>query len=198
MRNKVFLYCFLSLLSSYVYAQNNEYRFDSYYDWSGTASDNPLIFKIINHSSNTFSIIDECLFQIPPNSRFKKLRGRWYISFDEGSNWNLFFHRKEKTTGPWTNDSNKRQIVWEKTECKDLGRDIYCFQYKPYNNVNNPIVVDDSTVLYYVDWDEPVYYFTYKDGIIAMQTIGCFPALYYRQDKAHLKECLFSNTIRPD
>ena len=194
-----FVYSFLFLLSIHVSAQCREYVYDSFNEWSDSTFLNPLTVIIKHHSHNTFSIIDE-LTIVPFDNMFKKQKGKWYVSVDNGVNWSLFFSKKRNTQGPLDVNGYKILIVWQKTECTDVNQDIYCFKYKLYNDINNPIIIDDSTKSYYVDWDTPFFYFTYNDGIIGMETTGCFPTLFIRQDKVYLKECmfLFDSRLLPD
>lgn len=178
-------------MSIHISAQCREYVFDSYNEWSDTTFYNPLIIEVIHYNHNTFSITDKSTFQMSFDNLFKKKKGKWYVSVNNGKNWFLFFDKKRNQQGPLDINGYKILIIWQKTECKDGNQDIYCFKYKPYNDINNPIIVNDSTEFYYVDWDKPFFYFTYDDGIIGIEITECIPALFIRQDKIYLKECLF-------
>ena len=190
-RQLFFLFVFLFFVSIHVSAQCEEYVFDSYNEWSDSTFYDPLILKIKHYKHNTFSIIDESAFQMPFDNMFKKQEGKWYVSVNNGKKWSLFFDKKGNQQGPLDINGYKMLIIWQKTECKDGNQDIYCFKYRPYNDVDNPIILNDSTVLYYVELDKPFFYFTYNDGIIGTETTGCIPTLFIRQDKVYLKECMF-------
>ncbi|MBP7102942.1 MAG: hypothetical protein KBA86_06790 [Bacteroidales bacterium] len=125
---------------------------------------------------------------------FKISNGKWYLKTD--TVWQLFFDSIQPLTanigiwgiGDWSSNTKwKTTIKWEQTSFKDEEYPIFVFEIIPIALVE-PILVEikleDSIIVVKaneITVPRGLYYFTYKDGIIAIESERGF--LYKRRDK---------------
>lgn len=82
---------------------------------------------------------------------FKKSKGKLYVKM--GVSWMLFFDGSNKIKTVWKQDKYSYSIKWEKTLIRDGDCLVYKLRLKPtgFSSSSNPI-----------------YFFTYNDGIVAI------------------------------
>ncbi|MBA3706160.1 MAG: hypothetical protein H0W84_09750 [Bacteroidetes bacterium] len=111
------------------------------------------VYKVTGlfHADSTESIV------------FKKESGRIY--FRKNKKWKLFFDKDCLNKFKWTVGSHSYYGIWKKVNFKDGNNEIYTLEFEPIGFVQSA-----STV----------YYFTYNEGVIA---IDSHDEDYVRSDK---------------
>lgn len=188
--------CCFCLLGFHAISQNTTWVFKPYHE-------NDIYYDMISeeksYNDSIFHLSIPFELPMPENSRFKKSNGKWYLTSDTTNAWQLFFDGDKQVNSSWClfKPNYMSAVVWQPTTCFDSASIIYCFAFKPFHDMDNPIIEDDGSETYYVENDITIYYFTEKDGIIGFQLKTIPQELFYREDKTYLKECFRSNTVFP-
>lgn len=115
--------------------------------------------------------------------RFQDSRVFMTINGEEGLFWG------DSTIGNWQTKGDKSErftIKWDSLYCSNLDEKIYKFEFIPYYNDENPYITDDGAFIIHEYHDMASYYWTYSDGVIAIQ--GDW--LFVRKDQGYLHQCL--------
>ena len=165
--NRIFIILFLA--SSFTLNGQSEktYEFIDYNLYlTQDVKHNVLSCKRVFLMDSTFK--ETGIYGIPSKSEmiFNIKSNIWKVK--KGRGWKLFFNNGTQVKTTFKNGKSKYKINWERTKLSENGFQIYKLQF---NSINFPTS------------SNPIYYFTSKDGIIA---INGHDEFLIRADKIHL------------
>lgn len=133
---------------------------------------------VVSNLFNEMNISNQVVFTFRDSCVFLTINGQEKLFFGDSrvGNWN--------TTG---NESERFTIKWDTLFCSDYGEILYKFEFSPYYSTENPLILDDGTVVVYNYCDMVSYYWTYSAGVVAMEGDDL---LFVRKDQNFVKSCL--------